>query len=133
MSSDFVTDAVPTLIPGQNMYSSARVYHLLEVGQLNVLGPLQVTLTGAGLAVAEGTNAKQGKFTLVAGLATIPNITVTADSRIFLTNNGTTGSAGFLFVASRTVSTATGNFIVASSNVNDTSLVAYEIFEPATY
>lgn len=91
------------------------------------LGNILVAAAGSGLRVKEGSNAKQGVATLVAGTVTVANTSVTANSRIFLTgqDNNVTGS---LRVSARTASTS---FTITSSNSGDTGVVAYEIFEPA--
>lgn len=91
-------------------------------------GDVDVQTAGQGLSVAEGANAKQGTATLVAGTKTVANTSVTANSRIFLTSqNDNAGTAGFLRVTAITAGTS---FVITSSNVADTSVVAYEIFEP---
>lgn len=83
---------------------------------------------GHGLRVAEGANAKQGVVTLSSGAAVVSNTSVTANSRIFLTGQKDGGSPGFLRVSTRVPG---ASFTIASSNPNDFSTVAYEIFEPA--
>ena len=89
-------------------------------------GSLDITAVGKGVKVKEGTNAKQGVATLVAGTVTVSNTTITTSSRIFLTaqDNNTTGA---LRVSARTAGTS---FVITSSNATDTGVVAYEIFEP---
>lgn len=82
---------------------------------------------GRGLAVPEGSNAKQGTATLTAGTVTVSNTAVTANSRIFLTAQNTGGTPGALRVSARTAGTS---FTITSSSGTDTSTVAYEIFEP---
>lgn len=89
---------------------------------------MSIATTGRGLRVAEGSNAKQGTATLVAGTVTVANTSVTANSRIFLTSQIDGGTPGFLRVSARTAATS---FTITSSNAADTSTVAYEIFEPA--
>lgn len=82
---------------------------------------------GAGLAVREGANCKQGVATLVAGTVTVANTSITASSRVQLTaqdNNAT----GALRVSARVAGTS---FTITSSNAGDTGVVAYEIFEPS--
>lgn len=91
------------------------------------LGSLSVTTAGQGLAVKEGSNAKQGTATLVAGSAVVANTSVTANSRILLTSNADGGTPGFLRVSARTAGTS---FTITSSSGTDTSTVAYQIFEP---
>ena len=91
----------------------------------------QVVLTeeGQGLSIKEGTNAKQGIATLVSGTVTMSNTSVTANSRIFLTTQDpNSGTPGFLWVSARTAGT---DFTIQSSSILDTSIVAYEIFEPS--
>lgn len=82
---------------------------------------------GSGLAVKEGSNAKQGTATLVAGTVTVSNTAVTANSRILLTAQDN-NSTGALRISARTAATS---FTITSSNSGDTGVVAYEIFEPA--
>jgi hypothetical protein len=98
-------------------------------------GPITLTrasfslkTAGSGFRVAEGSNAKQGVTTLVAGTKTVTNTSVTANSRIFLTSQADGGTVGFLRVSARTPGTS---FTIRSSSATDTSTVAYEIFEPA--
>lgn len=84
-----------------------------------------------GLAVKEGAGAKQGTFSLSgARTTTVPNASVTAESRIFLTAQtlGTVATPSALCVSARTPGTS---FTVTPSQPTDTSIIAYEIFEPA--
>jgi hypothetical protein len=91
------------------------------------VGSLDVPQAGAGLKVAEGANAKQGTFTLTGGTTqAVPNTSVTANSRIFLTAQADGGTPGLIGVASRIPGTS---FTVACV-ATDTSTYAYEIFEP---
>jgi len=87
-----------------------------------------VNLAGKGLRVKEGSNAKQGTAVLVAGTVVVANTSVTATSRIFLTAQSVSGTAGALAVTARTAGTS---FTITSTNAADTSTVAYQIFEPA--
>ncbi len=89
---------------------------------------LLVTAAGNGLRVKEGSNAKQGTATLVAGTVTVANTSVTANSRILLTSQVDGGTPGFLRVSARVAATS---FTITSSSGTDTSTVAYQIFEPA--
>lgn len=91
-------------------------------------GDFAVTTVGKGYRVAEGSNAKQGTGTLVAGKVTVANTSVTASSRIFLTRTGAITHAGALSVTSQTAGTG---FNVESSNAEDAGSFNYEIFEPA--
>lgn len=90
-------------------------------------GIIDVTTVGKGLAVAEGTNGKQGTAVLAAGTVTVANANVTANSRILLTSQADGGTPGFLRVSARVAGTS---FTITSSSATDTSTVAYEIFEP---
>jgi hypothetical protein len=95
---------------------------------LSGVNGLDISAAGAGLKVAEGANAKQGLATLVAGTKTVANTSVTANSRISLTGqNDNGGTPGFLRV---TAITAATSFVITSSNVADTSIVFFEIWEP---
>lgn len=92
-------------------------------------GPISVSTEGFGLKVKEGSNAKQGAATLVAGTVSVANTSVTGNSRIFLTCQDTNGGVpGALYVSARVDSTS---FNITSTSALDTSIVAYEIFEPA--
>jgi hypothetical protein len=90
-------------------------------------GSLNISTAGFGLAVAEGSNCKQGVITLTAGVGVVANTSVTANSRIFYCGQGT-GVTGSLNITART--TGSG-FTITSSNSGDTGVVAYQIFEPA--
>lgn len=92
-------------------------------------GDLIVNVAGKGIKIKEGSNARMGVATLVAGTVTVSNTSVTANSRIFLTiqdPNG--GTPGAVYVSARTASTS---FDITSTNGADTSIVAWEIKEPA--
>jgi len=99
-----------------------------EGARLDPDGNFLIQQAGKGLRVKEGSNAKQGTATLVAGAATVSNTSVTANSRIFLTSQADGGTPGWLRVSARTASTS---FTITSSSGTDTSTVAYQIFEPA--
>jgi hypothetical protein len=90
-------------------------------------GGLDISLAGQGLKVAEGSNAKQGTFTLTGGISqAVPNTSVTANSRIFLGEQVAGGTPGLIGVASRIAGTS----FTVSCVATDTSTYAYEIFEP---
>lgn len=90
---------------------------------------VDVNLPGGGLRVAEGANARQGVATLAAGTAVVANTSVTASSRIQLTGQtlGTVAVPSAYGVSARTPGTS---FTILASVVTDTSVIAYEIFEP---
>ena len=81
-----------------------------------------------GLKITEGTNARMGKATLVAGTVVLNTNAVTANSRIFLmdqTPNG--GTPGTSYISARTAGTS---FTITSTNAGDVSDVAWIIIEP---
>lgn len=97
---------------------------------LDVLGGnVGVGTAGDGYRTKEGSNAKQGTATLAAGTVTVANTSVTATSRIFLTAQslGTVAVPQAIAVTARTAGTS---FTITSAGVTDTSVIAYEIFEP---
>lgn len=89
---------------------------------------VKLTNAGKGLYVKEGTNATMGKATLVAGTITVNTTKVTANSRIFLTHQNLSGTAGFVYVSARTAGTS---FTITSASASDTSDIAWMIVEPA--
>lgn len=91
-------------------------------------GSFSVTTAGQGLRVKEGSNAKQGTAALAAGTVTVANTSVTAGSRIFVGTATPGGTVGAPFVSSVTAGTG---FTIKSTSSTDTSVVAYQIFEPA--
>jgi len=97
-------------------------------GSLEVSSDLKVTTAGKGLFVKEGSNAKMGVSTLVAGTVTVATTAVTASSRIFLTSQSDGGTPGFQRITTRTALTS---FVITSSNGADTSVIAWMIVEPA--
>lgn len=87
-----------------------------------------VNTAGKGLRVKEGSNAKQGVATLVSGSVVVANTSITATSRIMLTSQSDGGTPGFTRVSARVVGTS---FTITSSSGTDTSVIGYQIFEPA--
>lgn len=91
---------------------------------------------GSGLQVKEGTNAKQGTGTLVNGVVTIANTSVTANSRIFLTPTTVNASTtiGTMHISAKVAGTSftvTAYTASALTAATDQSSFNYEIFEPA--
>jgi hypothetical protein len=89
-----------------------------------------IVVAGKGLKVKEGSNAKMGTATLVAGTATVATTAVTANSRIFLTAQslGTVAVPQALAVTARTAATS---FVITSADATDTSVIAWHMIEPA--
>lgn len=94
-------------------------------GQANALN---LGAIGGGIAIAEGDNARQGVVTLVDGTATVPNTSVTDNSRIQLTSQADGGTPGWLRISARTAGTS---FTITSSSATDASQIAWLITEPA--
>jgi len=83
-----------------------------------------------GFQVEEGApDARMGAIALVAGTRVVNTTAVTANSRIFLTNNAPGGTPGWLRVSARVAGTS---FTILSSDALDTSTIAWEIREPFT-
>jgi len=100
-------------------------------GLLSVLtADLLVSTVGKGMRIKEGSNAKMGTATLVGGTVTVANTSVTANSRIQLTvqSLGTVTAPKAVAVTARTAGTS---FTITSADATDTSVVAYELVEPA--
>jgi len=99
------------------------------------------TITTAALGANRTTTLPDGNLTfvtggslhlggtavLVAGTVTVANSAITANTRIFLTSQVDGGTVGFLRVSARVASTS---FTITSSNVLDTSTVAWFYTEP---
>lgn len=91
-------------------------------------GDVVMDVAGGGLNIREGVNARMGVTTLVAGTKVVATTECGANSRILLTTQAPGGTAGFLVVSARTAGTS---FTILSSNVADTSVVAWFLVEPA--
>jgi hypothetical protein len=91
---------------------------------------LQLGTAGGGLAIKEGANARQGVSTMVAGTVTVANTSVTANTRIQLTvqSLGTVTAPKAVAVTARVAGTS---FTITSADATDTSVVAWDLFEPA--
>lgn len=82
-------------------------------------GNFAIITAGKGLQVKAGTNARIGTGTLVGGTLTVGNTSVTASTRIFVTD---TGGGVFANIGSLTAVTTAGvGFVVTSTNPLDTS------------
>lgn len=95
---------------------------------VNSAGQVSLQTVGTGFSIKEGSNAKMGTATLVAGSVVVNTTAVTANSRIFLTSQVDGGTPGFLRVSTRTAGTS---FTIVSGSATDTSTVAWIIFEPS--
>jgi hypothetical protein len=96
---------------------------------LGVNGTIAVLKTGNGISIKSGTNCKVGSAALSAGVATILNTAITANSMVFLTvTNPDPTNVGSLTVTTKVAGTS---FTVKSSNPVDNSTFNYFIVEPA--
>lgn len=95
---------------------------------------LAITRVGSGFMIKEGANARMGIATLVPiilvpSTVTVANNTVTANTRIFLTNNNPSGLAlGQVFVLTIVPGVS---FTIASLAIGDTSDIAWLLVESA--
>jgi hypothetical protein len=91
-------------------------------------GDFVCDVAGGGLNLREGTNARSGVATLVAGAATVATTEVSANSRIQLTvqSLGTVSVPQAVGVTARNAGT---NFTITSAGGTDTSVVAWVIIE----
>lgn len=99
-------------------------------GTVTSAGDVAISTAGKGLRVKEGANAKMGVATLVAGTVVVSTTAVAANSRVFLTvqSLGTVTAPSALAVSARTVGTS---FTILASQNTDTSVVAWQLVEPA--
>lgn len=93
---------------------------------IETAGDVKITAAGKGLQVAEGSNAKMGVATLVSGTATVSTTAVTANSRIFLTNQSASGTIGVTYIANKIAGTS---FDIVSTDAGETSDIAWMIVE----
>ena len=100
------------------------------VSSIDNLGNFIANVAGVGLKINEGSNARMGAATLASGTVTVSNTSVTANTRIFLTvqSLGTVTAPKAVAITARTAATS---FTVTSDDATDTSVVAWELIEPA--
>ncbi len=94
---------------------------------LTLNGNVRLDTIGNKVIIKEGSNASLGVATMTAGVVTVSNTVVTNSSRIFLTPQNTSGTAGSVFVSARV---ANSTFTIASTSTSDTRQVAWQIIEP---
>lgn len=103
---------------------------LNSTGDWECAADFRLITAGKGIRIKEGTNARMGVATLSGGTVTVSNNTVTPNTRIFLTiqSLGTVTSPKAVGITSRTAGTS---FTISSEDATDTSVVAWELREPA--
>ncbi len=107
--------------------AQADARYLALAGGTITGGSLDIVTAGQGIKIATGANAKLGTATLAAGTVTVANTSVTANSKIFISDISGGANVGFLDIG---VITAGVSFVVNSSNALDTSSFNYLIVEP---
>jgi hypothetical protein len=101
-----------------------------KAGGIITASDIKLTPAGGGVLVKEGTNAKMGVVTLVAGVATVNTTKVSANSRIFLSVESL-GTVTVPTAVAVTAVTPATSFVITSANVVDTSVISWQIIEPA--
>ncbi|MHB8739380.1 MAG: hypothetical protein ACYC9D_12450 [Candidatus Dormibacteria bacterium] len=106
----------------------ASVLATLNSQILYVYGNIATNIAGAGFQIKEGTNARMGVSTLVAGSVVVANTSVTANTRIFLTKQTSGTTTAPVEVSARTAGTS---FTISTGSNTDTAVVAWLLIEPA--
>lgn len=131
VGSDVYIATAPAGASGSTLNAHVNRVQVTGTGDVKVLtGQLTVETAGKGLSIKEGSNAKMGTATMVAGTVTVSTTAVTANSRIFLTiqSLGTVASPKAIAVTARSANTS---FTITSADNTDTSVVAWMLVEPA--
>lgn len=125
----FQASLLPQTSSAQNLGSAAKKwFDGFFAGNVSIGGNVTLENAGNKISIKEGTNASVGVATLVAGTVTVSNTLVTATSRIFLTGQNSSGTAGELTISARTAST---DFTITSASATDTRSIGWWIVEPA--
>lgn len=130
-----ITDAASLYIDsaplaGTNMTITNPRALWVAAGLTQLDGGVRLGTVGAGLSIREGSNAAMGTATLSAGTVTVSNTLVTSSSRIFLTPQslGTVSVPSACGISARSAGTS---FTILCSQATDTSVIAWQIVEPA--
>lgn len=92
-------------------------------------GALKLNSAGGGFFVKEGANATMGTGILSGGTTTVSTNKVTANTRIFISDQGgSVANAGALYISARS---GGASFTVSSVNILDASTFAWLLVEPA--
>lgn len=124
------SNVVAALLNNTTTNSFLGVTNILDdsAGNISPGGDIRFQTAGKTVWIKEGTNAKMGTSSLVAGSVVVNTTAVTASSRIFLTPQNTSGTAGAVSVSART---AGSSFTMSSTSSTDTRSIAWLIIEPA--
>jgi hypothetical protein len=101
------------------------IYQADASAQNYFAGRVYIQTAGAGLGIKEGSNAKMGTATLVAGTVTVNTTAATGTCRIFLCAQSG-GAPGALYVSNINPGTS---FTITSTSGTDTSIVAWLIVD----
>lgn len=124
-ASTFTIDKAP--VAGTNATITNPYAFWVKAGLSRLDGGLTMTTAGSGISIKEGTNATMGSATLSSGTVTVSTTKVTANSRIILTINSSSGTVGTPYVSARSAGTS---FTITSTSGSDASTVAWVILEP---
>jgi len=109
------TTSLAVRLADDSLYSDLKVKNIIS------------DVAGGGIKIKEGTNARMGVATLVAGEIGVLNTSITANTRVFLTMLTPGGTPGFLYPI-----LAPGvRFTITSTSATDTSTVMWLLIEPA--
>lgn len=124
--------AISFQVTRNNTTTISEIARILNTGTST--SGLAITNLGSGFMIKEGANARMGIATLVSILlvvssVTVANNTVTANTRIFLTNNNPSGLAiGDVHVSALIPGVS---FTISSLAIGDTSQIAWLLIEPS--
>jgi len=124
-ASTFTIDKAP--VAGTNATITNAYPFWVKAGVSRLDGGITMTTAGSGISIKEGTNATMGSATLSSGTVTVSTTKVTANSRIILTTNSSSGTVGTPYVSARSAGTS---FTITSTSGSDASTVAWVILEP---
>jgi hypothetical protein len=125
-ASDY--DIKATSVGGFSVYTASSVLATYTDASQNftAYGNIIAGTLGKGFCFTGGTNAKIGTATLVAGVVTVANTSITANSFIHPVGVGSSANAGAVWPESQTVGVG---FVLRSDNPLDDRDVTYVIFE----
>ncbi len=110
-----------------NSAYTTEIASLDDGGTLSLVGSLFLNTAGSKIYIKSGSNAAAGTATLSGGTATVSTTAISANSQVFLTDQGgTITSLGTLYVSAKTAGTS---FVISSSNALDASTVAWMIVD----
>lgn len=121
-----VNPETPGTTPGSITFELEDIASAVHDFSIDDTG-FQIQTIGDGISIAEGSNATMGLATLVTGSKVVNTSKVTANSRILLTAQNSSGTAGSVYVSARTVGTS---FTITSTSALDSRNIAWIILNP---